>query len=68
MESGYDRIELYLAVYGRVRVKLCNPDLLINIRGGLMYSNHGDGLAGGRWHDAAGTLERPLLRYWEDLQ
>jgi hypothetical protein len=30
------RFELYLAVYGRVCVKLCNPDLLINMRGGLL--------------------------------
>jgi hypothetical protein len=28
------RLELYLAVYGRVHVILCNPSLLINMRGG----------------------------------
>jgi hypothetical protein len=30
------RLELYLAVYGRVRVILCNASLLINMRWGLL--------------------------------
>jgi hypothetical protein len=30
------RLELYLAVQGRVCVILCNPSLLINMRGGLL--------------------------------